>query len=74
MFVQPPVTVPTGVFDFPDCVVGQPKAFLTGRYYNLVHWSSINRSGQFPAVEFPQELAQDIVGFIANLEEYYNRE
>lgn len=61
-----PVTVPTAVALFPADLT-QPPLSWAARTYNVVRYNQMPRGGHFAAIEVPELLAEDIVGFIESL-------
>ena len=64
-----PVPVPTGVLEGPKEMFRVPRSWLSGyRFPNLVRHRETRRGGHFLALEFPQDLAEDLKAFIGTLE------
>jgi microsomal epoxide hydrolase len=59
---QAPVTVPTGVANFPVEVARCERAWAERRY-NIVHWSELPRGGHFAAMEVPDLFVDDVRTF-----------
>ncbi len=60
---QQPVTVPTGVANFP-AEMGRSERRWGERKYNSVHWSELDRGGHFAAMEVPDVFAADLLEFV----------
>src|SRR5271163_1731085 len=50
MVPQRPVTVPTGVANYPGELIRSLRPHAE-RFFNIVHWSELPRGGHFPAME-----------------------
>jgi pimeloyl-ACP methyl ester carboxylesterase len=63
------VEVPTAVALFPNELLteGHPPRELAERTFDVVRWSTHPRGGHFSALEEPDVLAADIVGFFSSL-------
>ncbi|MFI5053144.1 MAG: epoxide hydrolase family protein [Acidimicrobiia bacterium] len=59
---QNPVTVPTGVANFP-AEIGRSQRAWVERRYNVVHWSEFERGGHFAAMEEPELFVGDVREF-----------
>jgi microsomal epoxide hydrolase len=59
---QAPVTVPTGVANFPGEISRTERAWAERRY-NIVHWTYPERGGHFAAMEVPDLFAADVREF-----------
>jgi microsomal epoxide hydrolase len=57
-----PITVPTGVANFP-AEVGRSERRWAERRYNIVHWSELDRGGHFAAMEVPDLFVGDVRDF-----------
>ena len=57
-----PVTVPTGVANFPGEISRSQRAWAARRY-NIVHWSELDRGGHFAAMEVPDLFVGDVREF-----------
>ena len=60
---QQPVTVPTGVANFP-AELGRTQRAWAERRYKIVHWSELDRGGHFAAMEVPDVFAADLLEFL----------
>merc|ERR1719414_524457 len=60
--------VPVGLAAFPEELFVQPKNFVTGKYRNLVSYTDMPVGGHFAAYEQPKLLFNDIVQFVALVE------
>ena len=63
-----PVEVPTGMAAFPQELFIQPKSFLTNKFPNIVCYHDMPEGGHFAAFEQPKLLFDDIVQFVAKVE------
>ena len=61
-----PVTVPTGVAQYPFDLAGCPRAWAE-KLFPLVHWYEAPRGGHFAALEQPALFARDLWAFKAAL-------
>jgi pimeloyl-ACP methyl ester carboxylesterase len=59
---QAPVTVPTGVANFP-AELGRSSREHAARRYNIVHWTEHDRGGHFAAMEVPDLFVDDVRAF-----------
>lgn len=59
---QAPITVPTGVANYPGEVTKVPRAWAERRY-NITHWVDMPRGGHFAAMEVPQLFVDDVRAF-----------
>jgi pimeloyl-ACP methyl ester carboxylesterase len=59
---QAPITVPTGVANFPAELARSERADVA-RKYNLVHWTELPRGGHFAAMEVPELFVDDVRAF-----------
>ncbi|SHK31773.1 Pimeloyl-ACP methyl ester carboxylesterase [Maribacter aquivivus] len=59
------ITVPVGFAKFPKEIPIPPRSYLK-KGFNIVHWSELSKGGHFPAMEQPEILANDIIGFFKN--------
>jgi microsomal epoxide hydrolase len=63
-----PVTVPTGLAQYPFDIIGSPLAWAE-RAYPLVHWYEAPKGGHFAALEQPELFARDLWAFKRALQE-----
>ena len=59
---QAPVTVPTGVANFPG-EIGRSERSWAERRYHIVHWTYPERGGHFAAMEVPDLFVSDVRAF-----------
>jgi epoxide hydrolase len=59
---QAPITVPTGVANYPGEVTKVPRAWAERRY-NITHWTDMPRGGHFAAMEVPDLFVDDVRAF-----------
>ena len=59
---QAPITVPTGVANYPGEVTKVPRAWAERRY-NITHWVDMPRGGHFAAMEVPELFVDDVRAF-----------
>lgn len=57
-----PVTVPTGVANYPAEVTKVPRVWAERRY-NVTHWTELPRGGHFAAMEVPDVFVGDVRDF-----------
>ena len=57
-----PVTVPTGVANYPGEVTRVPRGWAERRY-NITHWVDMPRGGHFAAMEVPDLFVDDVRAF-----------
>ena len=60
--------VPVALAAFPEELFVQPKNFITGKYNNIVSYTDMPVGGHFAAYEQPKLLFDDIVQFVAKVE------
>jgi epoxide hydrolase len=60
------VEVPTGVAAFPKEIMPVPLSWCEA-YYNITHWTTIERGGHFAAFEQPAAFVADIRKFFATI-------
>jgi pimeloyl-ACP methyl ester carboxylesterase len=63
---QAPITVPTGVANFPAEIARSQREWAERRY-NIVHWSEFDRGGHFAAMEQPALFVGDVRSFFREL-------
>jgi len=61
-----PVTVPTGVANFPAEIGRSERAWAEHRY-NIVHWTHPARGGHFAAMEVPDLFVEDVRAFFRSI-------
>jgi pimeloyl-ACP methyl ester carboxylesterase len=59
---QAPISVPTGVANYPGEVTKVPRAWAERRY-NITHWVDMPRGGHFAAMEVPELFVDDVRAF-----------
>ena len=59
---QAPVTVPTGVANFPAEIARSERSWAERRYH-IVHWTNAERGGHFAAMEVPDLFVSDVRDF-----------
>ena len=59
---QAPITVPTGVANYPGEVTKVPRGWAEHRY-NITHWVDLPRGGHFAAMEVPELFVDDVRAF-----------
>jgi microsomal epoxide hydrolase len=59
---QAPITVPTGVANFPAEIARSQREWAERRY-NIVHWTYPERGGHFAAMEVPDLFVNDVRAF-----------
>ena len=60
---QAPVTVPTGVANYPAEIGRSERAWAERRYPNIVQWTYPERGGHFAAMEVPDLFVSDVRAF-----------
>ncbi len=63
---QAPVTVPTGVANYPGEIARSERTWAERRY-NIVYWSYPERGGHFAAMEVPDVFVGDVRAFFRQL-------
>jgi pimeloyl-ACP methyl ester carboxylesterase len=58
-----PVTVPTGLAQFPGEFYPMPSRRLAEKAHHVVHWSTMAAGGHFAAMEEPEAFAADVISF-----------
>jgi len=58
-----PLQMPVGFADFPEELYRAPLFLLLGKFPNLIQYTRMPRGGHFAAMEVPELLAGDIIGF-----------
>lgn len=61
-----PVSLPTGVADFPKEILRSPRPWCES-HYNITRWTTMPRGGHFAAFEQPELLIEDIRAFFATV-------
>jgi len=61
------IAVPAAVADFPAELLRPPRAWTERQLSDLRRWSEFDRGGHFAAFEEPELLAEDVIGFLAEL-------
>ena len=67
-FYRVPITVPTGLAEFPHEISLYPEPWVHSRFLDLVQFSEIPRGGHFAALEEPELFANDVIKFVAKVE------
>lgn len=60
------VDVPTGYAAFPKEILRPPRSLAARTYTDIRRWTQMEKGGHFAALEQPQALARDIIGFFAD--------
>ena len=60
--------VPVALAAFPEEIFNQPENFITGKYRNIVSYTDMPVGGHFAAYEQPKLLFDDIIQFVAKVE------
>jgi pimeloyl-ACP methyl ester carboxylesterase len=66
MVPRRPVTVPTGVANYPGELIRSLRPHAE-QFFNIVHWSEPPRGGHFPAMEVPDLFVADVRSFFRPL-------
>ncbi len=61
-----PVTVPTGVANYPGELIRSLRPHAE-RFFNVTAWTELPRGGHFPAMEVPDLFAADVQAFFRSL-------
>lgn len=61
-----PVSLPTGVADFPKEIMRSPRPWCEP-HYNITRWTTMPRGGHFAAFEQPELLIEDVRAFFATV-------
>ena len=61
-----PVSLPTGVADFPKEIMRSPRPWCEP-HYNITRWTTMPRGGHFAAFEQPELLIADVRAFFATV-------
>ena len=61
-----------GLAAFPEELYVPPKTFLTNRFKNIISYHDMPQGGHFAAFEQPKLLFDDIVQFVAKVENISN--
>jgi pimeloyl-ACP methyl ester carboxylesterase len=62
------VDVPTGYAEFPKEILRPPRSLAAKTYTDIRRWSVMQKGGHFAALEQPDALAREVIGFFASLE------
>ena len=68
IFCRIPITVPTGLADFPHELFRQPEPWAHYRFDDIVQFSEMPRGGHFAAFEEPELFANDVIKFVEKVE------
>ena len=63
-----PVTVPTGLAEFPHEIFLTPEPWTHSLFLDIVQYSEIPRGGHFAAFEEPELFADDVIKFVEKVE------
>lgn len=63
-----PITVPTGLADFPHELFPLPEPLVHKRFLDIVQFSEMPRGGHFAAFEEPELFANDVIKFVEKVE------
>jgi pimeloyl-ACP methyl ester carboxylesterase len=69
-WIVPPddrVMVPTGYAEYPREILTLPRSLAELTYGNITRWTAMPSGGHFPALEAPQQLAEEIRAFFRPL-------
>ena len=61
-----PITVPTGIAQYPGEITRTPRDWAERRY-NITHWAELPRGGHFAAMEVPDLFAADVRQFFSTV-------
>ena len=67
-FPRIPITVPTGLADFPHELFPLPEPLVHKRFLDIVQFSEMPRGGHFAAFEEPELFANDVIKFVEKVE------
>ena len=63
-----PVTVPTGLAEFPHEIFLTPEPWTHSLFLDIVQYSEIPRGGHYAAFEEPELFADDVIKFVEKVE------
>ena len=63
-----PVTVPTGLAEFPLEIFLTPEPWTHSLFLDIVQYSEIPRGGHYAAFEEPELFADDVIKFVEKVE------
>ena len=61
------VTAPTGYAEFPKEILSPPRSLAEKTYSNIRRWTRMPKGGHFAALEQPEALAREVIGFFDDL-------
>ena len=64
------VRTPMGVAAFPDPVFEPTPRSYAEKFYNVIHWTDMEKGGHFAAMEEPELMLADLRKFIGLLDDY----
>ena len=67
MFLEQPVTVPTGVARFPKEIMRYPRSWCDNVYSDIVQWNTYEKGGHFAAMERPADFVADLREFLGRV-------
>ena len=67
-FYRIPITVPTGLADFPHELFHYPEPWVHSRFFDVVQLTEMPRGGHFAAFEEPELFANDVITFVEKVE------
>ena len=68
IFCRIPITVPTGLADFPHEVFRLPEPWAHYKFLDIVQFTEMPRGGHFAAFEEPELFANDVIKFVGEVE------
>ena len=63
-----PITVPTGLADFPHELFRNPEPWIHSKFFDVVQFTDMPRGGHFAAFEEPELFANDVITFAQKVE------
>ena len=68
-FYRCPITVPTGLAEFPHEIFPSPKPWVHKIFLDIVQYSELPRGGHFAAFQEPELFSNDVIMFVEKVEE-----
>ena len=68
-FCRCPITVPTGLAEFPHEIFPTPKPWVHNIFLDIVQYSELPRGGHFAAFQEPELFSNDVIMFVQTVEE-----
>ena len=68
-FYRCPITVPTGLAEFPHEIFPTPKPWVYNIFLDIVQYSELPRGGHFAAFQEPELFSNDVIMFVEKVEQ-----